>query len=89
MPISINDLRSAANRASTTRLLKSINEAIANNKQTAFLCHSHKDEELAKGLQVMLAENGLELYIDWQDDEMPEQPNKLGFRSFLVPKTNL
>lgn len=76
MPIRINDLRSAASRTSKIRLLKSINEALASNKQTAFLCHSHKDQDLAIGLQVMLVENGWDLYIDWQDHEMPEQPNE-------------
>ena len=76
MPISINDLRAAGSRASRTRLLKSINEAVARSKQTAFLCHSHKDDDLAEGLQVVFAENGWELYIDWKDHEMPEKPNK-------------
>lgn len=76
MPISINDLRAASGRTSRTILAKSLNEALAKSKQTAFLCHSHKDEELAKGLQVLLAENGWDLYLDWQDHQMPEQPNK-------------
>lgn len=77
MPISINQLMAAASRSSSSPLFKSINEALAVGKQTAFLCHSHKDENLAKGLQVLLAENGWYLYIDWQDHEMPAQPNKV------------
>lgn len=77
MPISINQLSAAASRSFSTPLLKSINEALAIGKQTAFLCHSHKDENLAIGLQVLLAENGWYLYIDWQDHEMPAQPNKV------------
>lgn len=44
-------------------------------KKTAFLCHSHKDQELAKGLQVLLNESGWDLYIDWEDNEMPSSPN--------------
>jgi len=76
MPISINELRSAAGRAYRTVVAKSLNEAHAKRLQTAFLCHSHRDEDLAKGLQVMLAEEGWQLYIDWQDNEMPDQPNK-------------
>jgi len=76
MPISIAELRAAAGRSYRTTLAKSLNEALSKSKQTAFLCHSHKDEELAKGLQVLLAENGWDLYVDWQDHEMPEQPNK-------------
>lgn len=76
MAISINDLRAAAGRSYKTTIIKSLSEATAKSKQSAFLCHSHKDVELAKGLQVLLAENGWDLYIDWQDHEMPEQPNK-------------
>jgi hypothetical protein len=76
MPISINDLRSAAGRAYRAVVAKSLNEAFAMRIQTAFLCHSHRDEELAKGLQVLLLEEGWQLYIDWQDNEMPDQPNK-------------
>lgn len=45
-------------------------------QRTAFLCHSHKDSILAEGLQVLLAEQGVELYIDWKDATMPERPNR-------------
>jgi len=76
VPIPINNLRDAATRSYRTVIAKSLYEARSQNKQTAFLCHSHKDEELAKGLQVLLAEDGWEVYIDWQDNEMPETPNK-------------
>lgn len=44
-------------------------------QRTAFLCHSHKDRQLALGLQVLLRQGGLDLYIDWQDVEMPQQPS--------------
>lgn len=44
--------------------------------RTAFLCHSHKDRYLAKGLKVLLKEQGVSLYIDWEDQSMPETPNK-------------
>jgi len=76
MPISINDLRSAAGRSYRTVLSKTLNEALAKRLQTAFLCHSHRDEDIAKGLQVLFAEGGWQLYIDWQDNEMHDQPNK-------------
>ncbi len=71
MAISQNDLRTAANRA---LLHKSL--ARKANQRTAFLCHSHKDAVLAEGLQVLLAEQGVDLYIDWKDSAMPEQPNR-------------
>lgn len=43
--------------------------------RTAFLCHSHKDESLVKGLLVLFQEKGVNLYVDWLDSEMPESPN--------------
>lgn len=43
--------------------------------KTAFLCHSHKDQDLVKGLLVFFKENSVNLYIDWQDHEMPDRPN--------------
>lgn len=45
-------------------------------RKTAFLCHSHRDNELAEGLQALLAEQGVELYIDWKDASMPPQPTR-------------
>lgn len=47
----------------------------SNVRRTAFLCHSHHDRLLAMGLQHLLYEQGLDLYIDWQDSTMPERPN--------------
>ncbi|EIV8488669.1 toll/interleukin-1 receptor domain-containing protein [Vibrio vulnificus] len=76
MAIKVRDLRSAANRSGRFVVAKSLNEALAKNQQTAFLCHSHKDHELAKGLQVLMKENGWDLYIDWEDSEMPSTPNR-------------
>lgn len=42
---------------------------------TAFLCHSHLDRTLALGLQELLRQNGMDLYIDWQDSSMPDRPS--------------
>ena len=60
-------------------LLKEAREKVANSAlnelKMAFLCHSHKDEELAKGLVVLFKELGITLYVDWQDNTMPEKPN--------------
>jgi hypothetical protein len=33
-------------------------------QKTGFLCHSHKDRELALGLQQWLKEQGMDLYIE-------------------------
>ena len=76
MAISIYDLRLASQRSSRVALAGSLYEAKSKNKQTAFLCHSHKDEDLAKGLQTLLAEDGWDIYIDWQDNTLPQEPNK-------------
>lgn len=76
MAITIRSLKSAASRSSRTVVAKSLHEAVSKNKQTAFLCHSHQDQELAKGLQTLLAEDGWDIYIDWQDEAMPSSPNK-------------
>jgi hypothetical protein len=76
MPISQRVLRGAASRVGRKVVAKSFNEAISKSKKTAFLCHSHKDQILAKGLQTLLAEDGWDVYIDWEDDEMPASPTK-------------
>lgn len=44
-------------------------------QKTGFLCHSHKDRDLALGLQQWLKEQGMELYIDWLDPYMPDTPD--------------
>lgn len=77
MTIRIEELRSAYSRKNNAQIgLEGIEEALALNIKTAFLCHSHKDKDLAEGLQVIFQENGLKLYIDWQDSKMPDQPDK-------------
>lgn len=76
MAIKIGTLKSAASRSARVVVAKSLYEAAAMHKQTAFLCHSHNDQELAKGLQVLLKENGWDVYIDWQDNDLPVSPDK-------------
>lgn len=78
MPISQSTLRSKASnywRYSGTLVLNA--EGLKSTpEKTAFLCHSHKDEEIVKGLVVTFRESGVDLYVDWQDHTMPEKPNK-------------
>ncbi len=62
--------------AKATRPARTRAEAIRNGYQTAFLSHSHEDRGLALGLQAMLLEAGWKVYLDWQDEAMPEQPDK-------------
>lgn len=69
MPILQADLLRAAAR-------KTYNFSTGYGKSKGFLCHSHQDRALAEGLQQLLAEQGLMLYIDWQDSAMPSEPNR-------------
>jgi hypothetical protein len=75
MSIRIEELKEASSKNYNISV-KSLNEALVLNIKTAFLCHSHKDKDLAEGLQVIFQEHGLKLYIDWQDVEMPDEPDK-------------
>lgn len=76
MPIPLNELKAAARRSYMMTAAKSLNEARDKLQQTAFFCHSHEDKNLATGFQVLLNENGWDLYIDWQDTAMPEKPTR-------------
>lgn len=75
MAIRIDALRSAATRQATV-VARSLNEARTLGVKTAFLCHSHHDADLAKGLVHLLSDAGWRVYIDWQDAEMPNTPNR-------------
>lgn len=71
MTILQHDLRSAAAR---NVYLKN-QQSRGHGQKTGFLCHSHKDRDLALGLQQWLKEQGMELYIDWLDSYMPDTPD--------------
>lgn len=75
MAIRIDALRSAATRQAAF-VARSLNEARTLGVKTAFLCHSHHDANLAKGLVQLLSDAGWRVYIDWQDTEMPNTPNR-------------
>lgn len=68
-------LRQAASRPSG-RIVESFSEAKLLGLQSAFLCHSHKDQYLALGLRNLLLSHGWKLYIDWLDQELPDRPDK-------------
>lgn len=70
MPLSQAQLRQATPAGRSYSL-----QGKAPGQRVAFLCHSHKDEALALGLQAVLRERGVHLYIDWQDAEMPSPPS--------------
>lgn len=75
MPIRIETLRTAATRYRGTQA-KSLTEARTQGLQTVFLCHSHHDEALVKGLIELFEESGWRVYVDWTDSSMPEVPNR-------------
>lgn len=73
MAISQSILRT---KAASYTLTKVMSEGYTfSAKKSAFLCHSHKDEELVKGLIVIFEEACLDMYVDWRDHSMPETPN--------------
>lgn len=76
MTIQQKELRTASVRSSQTAYPRTLSEALSQKKKTAFLCHSHTDRSLALGLQVLMNEAGWDVYIDWQDNDMPSTPNK-------------
>ncbi|PZQ32496.1 MAG: hypothetical protein DI562_03315 [Stenotrophomonas acidaminiphila] len=73
--IGIDQLRTAQ-RFSPAPPHTSLRYAKAARQRTAFLCHSHKDEQLAQGLAHLLWQGGWQVYIDWQDTSMPATPNR-------------
>lgn len=74
--ISQSTIRSYAARASIQKSDRVVEEARKAGRQTAFLSHSHRDAEIAKGVQAFLQEHGWDVYIDWEDLSMPSRPNR-------------
>lgn len=70
----LNSIRKAG-RYTTTKA-RTLTEARPLGFKTAFLCHSHKDQDLVKGLITLLVEAGWQIYVDWADSSMPETPNR-------------
>jgi hypothetical protein len=68
--ISSFSTRSAINTANT------LSEARAKKVEAGFLCHSHKDRDLAEKLQEYFHLKGWNVYIDWKDTSMPTTPNR-------------
>lgn len=42
---------------------------------TIFISHSHRDKKLVKGFIKWLGSQGIRVYVDWEDDGMPEKTN--------------
>lgn len=69
MPIHQSDLLTAG----YSRLVQGRSTRRA-GQPTAFLSHSHRDPTLTLGLQDLLKNQGWAVYIDWQDQMMPDTP---------------
>lgn len=76
MAISITSLRLASYRTSSTPLPQTLAESKRWGGKSAFLCHSHQDKDLVLGLLTILGDQGLRVYVDWQDSSMPEIPDE-------------
>ncbi len=77
MPISLRQLRSApVLKSAPPPKAHSFAEAQRKGVRTAFLCHSHSDSDLVKGLLVYFRDSGWNVYVDWADSAMPEQPTR-------------
>lgn len=71
-----SELRTYATRQPIQESIRTILDAKARGRTTVFLCHSHRDRTLAIGLKNKLKEQDVDLYIDWEDAAMPDQPNR-------------
>lgn len=65
-----------AGRSTVLKSDRALQDAQRLGRQTAFLSHSHKDRAMAKGVQAFLQSQGWDVYIDWEDAEMPSKPNR-------------
>lgn len=74
MPISRYTLEYWSERSPQERSKSDVDRAFREARQTAFLSHSHKDADLAKGVQAFLRSRGWSIYIDWEDNSMPDTP---------------
>lgn len=53
-----------------------IQRAAISGVKTIFLSHSHHDEILVKGFINYLGSLGINVYVDWQDSDMPKTTNR-------------
>jgi TIR domain-containing protein len=68
-------LRSSATqpRAAASRMS---NSAASGRVLTIFLSHSHKDRALVTGLLSLLRPDDVEVYVDWNDKDLPRVTNR-------------
>jgi len=54
-----------------------LNESVATARLSIFLSHSHNDRKKARGIIKHLASLGIDVYVDWNDDQMPRETNRV------------
>jgi len=75
MPIALNALKQACGRSHRAALSRTLSEAKSKRQPTAYLSYSPKDEEIARGLQVLFSENGWNVHIDWDKTNNADIPD--------------
>lgn len=77
MPLRLDELRKASTGFSK-RAAEQITESYADQAglSSVFLCHSHHDGDYVRGFIIKLREAGWNVYVDWMDTEMPENPTR-------------
>lgn len=69
--------RFAESPALEARANQFLNESVTTARLSIFLSHSHKDRKKARGIVKHLASLGVEVYVDWNDKNMPRETNRL------------
>lgn len=64
--------RSVKIRMSLNESLKSFKEESSLYKTKVFLSHKHAEKEILEGAISFLKSYGVDVYVDWMDDEMPK-----------------
>ncbi len=79
MPIKQSELiKLAKSYDSVKPLFESMEKrASSNQMDKAFLCHSHIDSELVKGIAKLFLQYDIDIYIDWLDNSMPSVTNRI------------
>lgn len=75
MSIALSALNQAFGRSNRMLPTRTLSEAKSKRQPTAFLSHAPRDKDIARGLQVLFAENGWNIYIDWERTHMTGEPD--------------
>lgn len=73
--ITENQLKSKATYQLSDSADRKLAKSASNAQLTVFLSHSHLDSNIAEGMKNSLAEIGMNLYVDWEDTDMPSETN--------------